>query len=403
MSGSAKIDIAYCGVHQAYQLALAAHEIDQLKNFYCSVYNGPGKWGLKMAKILGNSYFRNRHLDGIPLAAVKEYPIPLLLDLVRRKMGSHGEGMSMFQSFDNYTAKLVRTDSNPADLLVTTERCALKSLQTAKSRGIYTVHDCPQLHPVYLEELMNHAAELAKMHWQGFPDGENMKERKLQEYENADRLLIYSDIHRRSFVKSGIPEAKLFECPLWVDQNFWQPDSNKEFSTQDKPLRLLFVGEYSLRKGLPFLFKALENLEAPVQLTLVGKPTQELVVPQNAGSCSIEALGPLSKSDLKKEYSRHDLLVLPSVADSFGFVALEAMAFGMPVILTENCGAPVPQDSWKVPAMDIHALAEAITKYNENRTLLEESSEIARKFAGQFTPRRYRKEIGGLFKASLAA
>ena len=44
------ITLGYIGVHQIYQLALAAHEIGRLDRFYCSLLDAPGKW-------LGMSYF----------------------------------------------------------------------------------------------------------------------------------------------------------------------------------------------------------------------------------------------------------------------------------------------------------------------------------------------------------
>ena len=110
---------------------------------------------------------------------------------------------------------------------------------------------------------------------------------------------------------------------------------------------------------------------------------------------------PCSKTELRKHYHEHDLLVLPSLGDSFGFVAMEAMACGLPVIVTENCGVPVPDPSWRVPVMDSEAIARRLALYAQDRSLCREHGLVAAEFAQQFTPKRYREKIKGLFQQFL--
>jgi glycosyltransferase involved in cell wall biosynthesis len=109
------------------------------------------------------------------------------------------------------------------------------------------------------------------------------------------------------------------------------------------------------------------------------------------------AIGVQGKGELRRLYAAHDVLVLPSLADSFGFVALEAMACGLPVIVTENCGVPVPDPSWRVPVMDSEAIARRLEYYADNREALERDGLLAQQFARQLTPERYRDQIKNLF------
>lgn len=386
------IDVGYCGVHTAFECALAAQECGWLRDFYCSLYDAPGKWGGLASWCLGAEVLRNRRVDGLHPRHVREYPLPWLGDTLRRQFGAQGEFMEMFLAFDAHCAR--QLERHPPDLFVSTERCALKSLQVAARLGIRTVHDCPQLHPVELESLMQQASDACDLSWKGFPDGEAMKERKLQEYELASRLMVYSEFHGQSFVRHGVAPARLFQNPLWVDTDFWQPVAAPQRSTAlAGTLHLLFVGELSLRKGLPFLFKALEFLDAPVRLTLAGRSTDQVVVPSRIGRAEIVVTGPLTKHRLRELYAENDLLVLPSVADAFGWVAVEAMACGTPVLLSENCGAPVPDPAWRVRALDSRAIAARLQQYlDEPERLLHDASSCGG-FARQFTPKRFRERV----------
>jgi len=141
--------------------------------------------------------------------------------------------------------------------------------------------------------------------------------------------------------------------------------------------------------------------DAAVELTLVGPVDEELKPFLRRFEAHIKLLPPCSKPGLRKHYRDHDLVVLPSLGDSFGFVAMEAMACGLPVIVTENCGVPVPDPSWRVPVMDSEAIARRLALYAQDRSLCREHGLVAAEFAQQFTPKRYREKIKGLFQQFL--
>lgn len=394
------INVAYCGVHQAFQLALSAQESGWLRRFDCSLYDAPGKWGGVVSRILGAKQLSNRRLEGLDPNLVFEHPWPFLKNWLGMRMGGASETLAFFEAFDRLTARLI--DQAPPKLFVGTERCDLLSLQTAMRNDVCTIHDCPQLHPSTLDALIREAADACSVPWSGFPDGEAMKERKMLEYEYADKILVYSEFHRQSFIRAGFDEQRIFHCPLWVDHSFWHAEkTGARRENSSSRLRLLFVGELSLRKGLPFLFRALASLPKLVTLTLVGVSPNEFPIPDKIGSVKIFSLGAVNKSKLRMLYSSHDLLVLPSIADSFGFVALEAMACGLPVLLTENCGAPVPDSTWRVPSMNSDAIAQGIISYLDQPEKLREAARQSTIFASDFTPKRYRNQIRLLYREML--
>jgi glycosyltransferase involved in cell wall biosynthesis len=164
------------------------------------------------------------------------------------------------------------------------------------------------------------------------------------------------------------------------------------------PLKVLFVGSIGLRKGIPYLVRAVEKCGGLVELTLAGVNSGEADKFISQCKSRIHFAGRKNKAELRELYWDSDMLVLPSLVDTFGFVALEAMACGLPVIVTENCGVPVPDPAWRVPIMDNDAIAQRLEFYAANREALQRDGQTAQQFARQFTPERYREQIKNLLR-----
>ena len=86
---------------------------------------------------------------------------------------------------------------------------------------------------------------------------------------------------------------------------------------------------------------------------------------------------------------------MPTIADGFGLVHLEAMACGVPVITTENCGSVVDhnKDGLIIPIRDPIAIADAIIKIVENRNLRDKMSRAAKIKASKYTWSQYKKRL----------
>jgi glycosyltransferase involved in cell wall biosynthesis len=394
------VTVAYAGIHQAFQLALAAEEIHALTAFHCSIFDAPGKWGRLLARAFGRDALANRRVDGVPLAKIHEHPWPLLRQRVRARLRPTAalDLLAAHDAFDRTVARAL--DRTPTPVFLGTETCAQRAFEVCTRRGLHRILDCPQLHPRFLTAVLDEAAALAKLPGRAPVDTPGMAARKDTEYAAADRLLIYSEVHRRSFTSAGFADARLFECPLWVDPNLWFPDPSGPPPRGEK-LRVLFVGGINLRKGVPFLLEAARTLGSAIELTLVGALAAELSPMISAHRDRLRLVQPQTRAALRSTYAQHDVLVLPSIADSFGFVGLEAMACGLPVVVTENCGVPVPDPAWRVPAMSAPALVARLTHYLDDRDALAADRNTALAFAAPFTPARYRREIGALLTASL--
>src|SRR5258708_38671603 len=80
------IIVAYAGVHQIFQIALAAHEMGRLDRFFCSICDGSGTLGSIASAFTGRESFVNRRCDEIPAKIIEEFPWPFLLSRLSSKI-----------------------------------------------------------------------------------------------------------------------------------------------------------------------------------------------------------------------------------------------------------------------------------------------------------------------------
>ena len=389
------IAVAYNGVHQAYQLALAAHELGRLDSFYCSMFAAAGKWGGAFARLLGSEALVNRRVDGLSPEKAHENPWPLLAHRLRARfrLGDANDWTQANDWFDRWVARRLRQSA--CRVFVGVETCSAESLAVARDCGKVRVLDCPGIEAKFLDEMAAEAAATLGIATARQADSPAMRERKRREIELADAILVCSEAQARMFRAQNATNASLYVVPLWVDSHFWRPEE-VERKTAQRTLRVLFVGKINLRKGVPYLLEAVAECKAAA-LTLVGSVDDELRPFLKKHEGKFKLLPPCTKTELRQHYRNHDLLVLPSLGDSFGFVAMEAMACGLPVVISENCGAPVPDPSWRVTVMDSAMIARRLEYYAGNPRALEQDGQVARQFTLRFTPESYREKIKELY------
>ncbi|MBM4285847.1 MAG: glycosyltransferase family 4 protein [Deltaproteobacteria bacterium] len=168
----------------------------------------------------------------------------------------------------------------------------------------------------------------------GFPEW--VLARETGEYQAADAVVVPSQFARRTFVDRGVSEEKVFVCPYGVELSLFRP-----FPKADRTFRVLFVGAFSIRKGIGYLFEAVRPLvpQGRVEVWLIGGPSPEAgeILARHQELFINKGFHP--RKDLAPLYSQGSVLVLPSVEEGFGLVQAQALACGVPVIATHNTGA----------------------------------------------------------------
>jgi glycosyltransferase involved in cell wall biosynthesis len=164
--------------------------------------------------------------------------------------------------------------------------------------------------------------------------------REEEEYEIADAITVPSVFAAQTYIDQGVDPSKLHVVPYGVQLERFTPVDHPEPSI----FSVMFAGEVTLRKGVPYLLEAFLKIDHPnKRLTIAGHADPRFLKFLHAKgllSSDITFVGSLSQPELNRFFSRADVLVLPSVEDGFGLVLAEAMASGCPVIASRSSGGP---------------------------------------------------------------
>jgi glycosyltransferase involved in cell wall biosynthesis len=211
----------------------------------------------------------------------------------------------------------------------------------------------------------------------------------------ADYWIAASTFTRTSLVANGIPQERIHVAPYGVNTDRFRP--REVMRSHSNRLRLLFVGSVGQRKGIRYLLEAMQHVPTKdVQLVLCGQVVEEISRLPGFSS-DVIVRGRVSDSELLEEYQSADIFVLPSLAEGFGHVLLEALACGLPVIASTNTAGPdivdEGQDGFIVAPSDSGAIAARIQWFLAHRRELLEMSGNARRKATLFGWPTFRANI----------
>jgi glycosyltransferase involved in cell wall biosynthesis len=154
-------------------------------------------------------------------------------------------------------------------------------------------------------------------------------------FEQADAVICASSFTKHSLEAAG-SKAPAHVVGYGVDLELF---SARTEAPSAKQLTIGFVGALSQRKGARYLLGAMAKLPKGAARLIIytrAKVDQELI--RGFESLDVEIKGGLSDAQLAADIKRCDLLALPSIAEGFGLVILEAMACGVPALCTTSTG-----------------------------------------------------------------
>jgi glycosyltransferase involved in cell wall biosynthesis len=255
------------------------------------------------------------------------------------------------RAFDAWAA--VRLRNAGARAVIACEISALSTFRRARAQGMVTILDAPSIH---------HRAQ-DRLH--GTLDSPALHRRiaavKDAEIALADHILTVSELARQTYLEAGVPPEKVHALPLGADLDLFAPEPRP---APPADITFLFAGAAIHRKGFDLLLAAFARVTAAVpeaRLRLVGPRGDSSHLLERHAETPLTVTGPTDQQGLAAELRRADCLVLPSRNDSYGMVVAEALASGVPVLVSGMVGARdlviEGRNGWVVPVEDVDALA----------------------------------------------
>lgn len=300
---------------------------------------------------------------------------------------------AVYRSFDQSVARGI--SAGKISSVYCYEDSAFDTFRVAKTNGITCIYDLPIAHWSTVQRLLQEEADRLP-EWictmDGLKDSWKKLARKNSELEMADLVICPSQ-----FVRDSIPSEVLNQKRIKVIK-FGSPVFPKSVRrSRSGPLKVLFAGSMTQRKGLSDVFKAFRNLDAQrFALHIIGTPLASMDFYRRQFSNFIYHTTRANSAVLELMCSC-DVLVLPSIVEGRALVQQEAMACGLPVVATRNAGAEdLLEDGtagFLVPIRSPESIAAKLELLESNRDLLESMSHAARLKAELLQWDRYRTQI----------
>jgi glycosyltransferase involved in cell wall biosynthesis len=235
-----------------------------------------------------------------------------------------------------------------------------------------------------------------------------MISREEREYALADRIVVLSSFARNSFLAEGTTSAKLGVLPLGASIEMFRPsrevvEARCRRILSGEPLRVLYVGGLSLRKGLWDVASILRSVaNEKLRFRFVGPVTAEAHDLIKELRSVAEFFPKQPQKELSQWYAWGDLFMFPTIEDGFAVVLAQAHASALPILTTTNCCGPDlirdGETGWVLPIRSPDAFVERLRWCDAHRGDL---ADVARHLYYHFRPRTW-ADVAGDFESLCA-
>lgn len=313
---------------------------------------------------------RRRLVNLVPGALVEDHAFWEVIRTLAEKVGASPPVVDriwdhLSHSFTRQLGRRLRSDTAA---IYAYEYTALEAFLAAKTQGVATILDFPSLNSRQFEEIqrrekVNHP-ELRSRYDRYFESRfERRQARRDAEMGAADVIITNSSVTRNSHIAGGADPAKTFAVPCGAPPTVEAIPAR--LATGRRPLRVVWAGTFSIRKGAHYLMEGWRLLGASLDARVDVYGT--ITIPERLWKGAPDGFtfhGPVVQSVLFDAFDDADVLIFPTLSDGFGMVVTEAFARGLPVITTDQAGASDLVKSGVnglvIPAADPHAIAAAL-------------------------------------------
>lgn len=386
--------IAHPGRQHSHQAAIALQDAGMLVRYWAGIPSSENHESfvteLVKHRLLQHGVFPIRK-DLCKWVVVAPILRKIAEKVLRRKQAKFFEYIG-YSLFDRYVAKQLPAVRSGA--VIAYENSALHTFQAAKKLGMITVLDAASIHHQAQDRLHSYVESDTLHH--------KINTIKDEEILLADYIVTVSDLAKQTYVDAGVPADKVFSLMIGSDIDLFVPVTD---GTEDERITFIFVGSIIMRKGVDTLLAAFDKVYAQhrnARLRFMGGAGEAFPLLNKHLSHAITYGGLVSQAQLVKEYQKADCFVLPSLNDSYGMVVAEALACGVPVIVSEMVGAKDlvrdGENGWIIPVHDVDALAERMRWCIEHRNILKQMRSKARESSLSATWHAYHERLIGFMR-----
>jgi alpha-maltose-1-phosphate synthase len=317
--------------------------------------------------------------EGLPRALVASFPLVHTTDYLLNRTGLHSQRLSSRMnawtalSFDRWTNSRIA----PCDAFIAISGAGLLTGRKVQSHGGIFICDRGSTHQRFQEKVV--ADEHSRWNLPPPLSKPHITIREEEIYATADAITVPSTVASRSFLQMGLAPEKVHVIPYGVRLDQF----TRTVDPPQNSFEVLFAGQVSLRKGIPYLLQAFARLNHPnKRLTIAGAIQDDLrPLLSTLPTDKVTFVGTLPQSQLAKKMSASHLLVLPSIEEGLALVQGQAMACGCPVLATTATGAEDlftdGQQGFIVPDRDVDALTQRMQQIADDPALQHRLSEAA--------------------------
>lgn len=388
-------------------LTLAEHEL--LAEFWTTINWSPAWFGNKLLPsslrtMLARRSFpeaRREKVRSIPWRemtrlCIRSSPLERLLASGERPFSVVG----MYRHFDHKVARRLRKAG--ADVVYAYEGGAFHTFREARSLGVKTFYELTTGHWAwkrrFLQEEAQRNPESAPFLSQ-LRDSDRHLAEKSEELRLADIVFVPSE-HVRRTLAGIIADEKIRVIGYGAPP---VEARKRELRHPNRPLKVLFAGALSRQKGIGYLLDAVDLIGTRLELTLIGRRLGADTRVDTACS-NHQWFQTLPHRKVLEVMTESDVMVLPSFSEGFGLVVTEALACGLPVIVTPNVGASDlikdGKEGFVVPVASAEAIADRLNTLDQDRELLAQMSLNAQIAATEHSWSKYRRNLAETIKAA---
>lgn len=206
-------------------------------------------------------------------------------------------------------------------------------------------------------------------------------------FDLADLILVPTNISREELIRIGVSAAKINFFKYWIDLSQFRPADKRKLRSDFgwNRFTIFFVGRLIETKGISLLLEVAKSLEFGAQFVIAGTgPLQDSVMAYEKRHANLCYLGRVENATLPSYYSACDLVVVPSLVDEgFGFVVMEAVACGTPVLASNKGGLSdaVSSATGRLVCPSSRCFLREIRRFLKDPSILRRLSKGSRKYA----------------------